>query len=186
MKHETPPKSSSRAPEPGLVVVFTGEGKGKTSAALGIVLRALGHSLRAHVVFFMKGSYPYGERQVLAQLPNVGFSSFGQDYFIDPSNIKPEEKEQARCGLNQAREVIHSGDHDLVILDEINVAVACKLLEVDEVLDLIKNKPRQVELILTGRYADSRLIAAADLVTEMTKVKHPYDQGIKARAGIDY
>jgi cob(I)alamin adenosyltransferase len=178
--------SSSKSFDLGLVEIFTGGGKGKTSAALGIALRALGHNLRVHVIFFMKGNFFYGERQTLAQLPNTSFSSFGQDYFIDPNNIKPEEKEQARKGLDKAREVIHSGNYDVVILDEINVAVGWKLLEVNDVLQLIKNKPKNVELILTGRYADPKLIDAADLVTEMVKVKHPYDRGIKARGGIDY
>jgi cob(I)alamin adenosyltransferase len=135
----------------------------------------------------MKGeSYPYGERQILPQLPNISFSSFGQDYLVDPANIKPEEKEQAREALHRAREVISSGNYDVVILDEINVALAWKLLEIDEVLELIKNKPKNVELILTGRYAEARLIDAADLVTEMVEVKHPYSRGIETRKGIDY
>ena len=178
--------SSSKSFDRGLVEIFTGDGKGKTSAALGIALRALGHNLRVHVIFFMKGGYPYSERQMLAQLHNISFSSFGQDYFVDPNNIKPEAKEEARKGLDKAHEVLHSGNHDVVILDEINVAVGWKLLEVSEVLQLIKNKPKNVELILTGRYADPRLIDVADLVTEMMEVKHPYGKGVKARGGIDY
>lgn len=186
MDNQASSVSSSKSFDRGLVQLFTGNGKGKTSAALGVALRALGHNLRVHIIFFMKGSYPYSEQQTLAQLPNISFSSFGQDYFIDPDNIKPKEKEQARKGLEKAREVILSGNHDVVILDEINVAVGWKLLEVNEVLELIKNKPQNVELILTGRYADARLIDSADLVTEMVKVKHPYDRGIKARGGIDY
>jgi len=176
----------SKSLNPGLVEIFTGDGKGKTSAALGVALRALGHNRRVHIIFFMKGGYPYGERQILAQLPNISFSSFGQDYLVDPNNIKPEDKEQARKGLEKAREVIFSGNYDLVILDEINVAVGWKLVEVSEVLELIKNKPKNVELILTGRYADPKLIDAADLVTEMVKVKHPYNKGVKSRKGIDY
>jgi len=178
--------SSNESFDQGLVEIFTGDGKGKTSAALGIALRALGHNLRVHIIFFMKGGYPYSERQILVKLPNISFSSFGQDYFVDPKNIKPEEKEEARKGLDKTREVVHGGNYDVVILDEINVAVSWKLLEVSEVLELIKNKPRKVELILTGRYADPRLIDAADLVTEMVTVKHPYERGIKARGGIDY
>ena len=177
--------SSPKSFDLGLVQIFTGDGKGKTSAALGTALRALGHNLKVHIVFFMKGGYPYSERQILAQLPNISFSSFGQDYFVDPNNIKPEEKEQARKGLDMAREVIHSSSYDVVILDEINIAVAWKLINVSEVLDLIKSKPSDLELILTGRYADQSLIDAADLVTEMRKIKHPYDCGIRARKGID-
>jgi cob(I)alamin adenosyltransferase len=178
--------SSSKSFDQGLVEIFTGDGKGKTSAALGITLRALGRNLRVYIIFFMKGGYPYSERHILDLLPNISFSSFGQDYFVDPNNITPEAKEQASKGLDKAREVMHSGSYDVVILDEINVAVSWKLLEVSEVLKLIINKPRKVELILTGRYADHRLIDAADLVTEMVTVKHPYERGIKARGGIDY
>jgi len=179
-------KSSSQPFDQGLVEIFTGDGKGKTTAALGVALRALGDNLRVHIIYFMKGNYPYREQQALAQLPNISFSTFGQDYFVDSANVKPEEKEEARRGLEKAREAIHSGNYDMVILDEINVAVGWKLLEVDEVLDLIKNKPKKVELILTGRYADPKLIESADLVTEMVKIKHPYDKGVKARGGIDY
>ena len=178
--------SSNESFDQGLVEIFTGDGKGKTSAALGTALRALGHNLRVHIIFFMKGDYPYNERQILARIPNVSFSCFGQDYLVDPKNIKPKEKEQAQKGLDKAHEVIHSSSYDLVILDEINVAVGWKLLEISEVLQLIKDKPKKVELILTGRYADPRLIDAADLVTDMVKVKHPYDKGISARGGIDY
>ena len=179
----TPPSESF---DRGLVEIFTGNGKGKTSAALGIALRALGHNLRVHIIFFMKGDYPYNERKVLAQLPNISFSIFGQDYFVDPTNVKPEEKEEAGRALSKAREIIHSGNYDVVILDEVNVATAWKLLEISDVLDLIKNKPKNVELILTGRYADERLINSADLVTEMVAIKHPYNRGIKARSGIDF
>ncbi len=178
--------SSSKSFDQGLVQIFTGDGKGKTSAALGTALRALGYNLRVHIIFFMKGDYPYNERQTLAQLPNISFSSFGQDYLVDPNNIKLTEKEQARKGLDKAHQVIHNSSCDVVILDEINVAVGWKLLEISEVLQLIKDKPKNVELILTGRYADPRLIAVADLVTDMVKIKHPYDKGINARGGIDY
>lgn len=165
--------------------VFTGNGKGKTTAALGIALRALGHNLRVHIVYFMKGGYPYGEQQILSQLPHVSFSIFGQESLCDPNNVKPEEKEEARRALARACEVISSGRYNVVILDEVNVASAWKLIEVEEVLELIRNKPEPVELILTGRYADPRLIKAADLVTEMLKIKHPYDRGIPSRVGID-
>ncbi len=180
------PISSSKLLDKGLVEVFTGGGKGKTSAALGIVLRALGYNLRVHIIYFMKSSYPYGEREILSRFPNLSLSSFGQDCFCDPDNVKPEDKEQAKMGLVKAREVTCNGKYDVVVLDEINVAIAWKLLEIDEVIELINNKPKNVELILTGRYADAKLINAADLVTEMVSVKHPYDKGVPAREGIDY
>lgn len=170
----------------GLVEIFTGNGKGKTSAALGAVLRALGQGLRVHIVYFMKGDYPYGERNILAQLPNVSFQSFGHRDFVDPQKVKKSEKEQARRALKAARRAMASGDYDLLVLDEINIAVAWKLLEVEEALQLIEEKPEKVELILTGRHADPRLIERADLVTEMVEIKHPFQKGIKARRGIDY
>ena len=134
----------------------------------------------------MKGDYPYGEFRTLARLPNVDVASFGFRSLTDPANIKPEEIEQAKQALSTAREVMLSGKYDLVVLDEVNVAAAWKLIEVDEVVRLIRDKPRNVELILTGRYADAKLIELANLVTEMVKVKHPYDKGVPARKGIEY
>lgn len=170
----------------GLVQVFTGDGKGKTSAAIGAVIRALGHGLKVYIVFFMKGDYPYGERSILSQLPNVTMESFGFRDFTDPANIKPEEKEQAKRALAAAREAMLSGGYDLVVLDEVNLAVAFKLIELEEVLKFIEDKPQRVELILTGRRADSRLVKSADLVTEMLNIKHPYNEGVVARGGIEY
>lgn len=170
----------------GLVQIFTGDGKGKTSAALGAVLRALGNGLRVYFVFFMKGDYPYGERNILSQLPNIKVASFGGRSFVDPANVKPEDKEQARQALAAARKAMLNGNYDMVVLDEVNVAVAWKLVELDEVISLIQDKPPNVELILTGRKADAKLVQLADLVTEMLKIKHPYDEGVAARRGIEY
>ncbi len=178
--------TSSKSLNRGLVQVFTGDGRGKTTAALGTVIRALGHGLRVYIVFFMRGDYPYGERNILAKLPNVTMASFGFRTFTDPANVKPEEKEQAKQALTAAREAMLSGSYDLVVLDEVNVAVAWKLVELDEVIKLISDKPQHVELILTGRYADRELVKMADLVTEMLKIKHPYDEGIISRKGIEY
>ena len=170
----------------GLVQVFTGNGKGKTTAALGTILRTLGHGRKVYIVFFMKGDYPYGEFSTLPKLPNVDLAIFGFRRFIDPKNIKPEEMEQAELALAAARKAMLSGNYDLVILDEVNVALFYKLIKVEEVIELINNKPPNVELILTGRHADAELIELADLVTEMVKVKHPYDKGVRARKGIEY
>jgi len=170
----------------GLVQIFTGDGKGKTTAALGTVIRALGHGLRVYVALFMKGNYPYGERSILSELPNVDVASFGSGEFVNPENIRPEEKEQAKQAIAAAREAMLSGRYDLIVLDEVNVAVAWKLIELDKVVGLISDRPYNVELILTGRRADAKLIELADIVTEMLKVKHPYDRGIKARKGMDY
>jgi len=170
----------------GLVQIFTGNGKGKTTAALGTILRAAGHGLKVFIVFFMKGDYEYGEFSTLPKLPNVKVLKSGFRQFTDPLNIKPEEKEQAESALAAARKATLSGSYDLVVLDEVNVALEYHLIELDEVIKLIEDKPPRVELILTGRYADNELIDKADLVTEMVKVKHPFDKGIKARKGIEY
>lgn len=170
----------------GMVQLFTGNGKGKTSAALGAVLRALGHGMKVFIVFFMKGNYPYGEFSTLSRLSNVDVASFGFRRRTDLANLKPEEIEQAKLALSAARQAMLSGNYDLVVLDEVNVAVNFKLIDVDEVIKLVNDKPPKVELILTGRYADARLIELADLVTEMVKLKHPYDKGVMARKGIEY
>jgi cob(I)alamin adenosyltransferase len=170
----------------GLVQVFTGNGKGKTTAALGTVLRAAGHGLKVFIVFFIKGDYAYGEYSALSKLPNVKLASFGLRQFFTSTNINPEEKKQAEAALATAREAVNSGRYDLVVLDEVNVAVDFHLITTDDVISLIKDKPSHVELILTGRGADTRLIEMADLVTEMVNVKHPFDKGVKARQGIEY
>jgi cob(I)alamin adenosyltransferase len=170
----------------GLVQVFTGDGKGKTSAAIGTVIRALGHGLKVYIAFFMKGDYPYGERKILAKLPGVTLESFGSSQFIDPENIKPEEKQAAQEALAAARRAMLSGEYDLVVLDEVNIAVAFNLVEVEAVLRFIEEKPEGVELILTGRQADRELVRVADLVTECLKIKHPYDSGVEGREGFEY
>jgi cob(I)alamin adenosyltransferase len=170
----------------GLVQVFTGNGKGKTTAAVGTIVRAAGHGLKVFLVSFMKGKYAYGEYKTLSQIPNVEIAQFGLRKFTDPTKIKSAEKEQAGAALAAARKAVIGGDYDLVVLDEVNVAVCYDLIGLEEVLRLIRDKPPRVELILTGRYADNKLIEAADLVTEMVKVKHPFDAGVKARKGIEY
>ena len=170
----------------GLIQVFTGNGKGKTSAALGSILRATGHGLKVFIVFFMKGKYPYGEFSSLPQLSNVDVASFGLRCLVDPNNINPEEIEQAELALKTARQAMLSGKYDMVVLDEVNIAVYFKLIQPDDVIKLVEEKPPDVELILTGRYAETAVIEHADLVTEMVKIKHPYDRGVKARRGIEY
>ena len=134
----------------------------------------------------MKGDYPYSEWEFLSKVPGVKIARFGFRTFTDPANIKPEEKEQARLALTAAREAMLGGTYDLVMLDEVSIAAAWKLVELDEVVRLVGDKPQEVELILTGRQADTKLIEMADLVTECVKIKHPYDKGIMARPGIDY
>jgi cob(I)alamin adenosyltransferase len=181
---------SSVSPHPDtpkrLVQVFTGDGRGKTSAALGTALRAAGHGFRVHVIFFMKGEFPYGEQRVLSLLPNVSFERFGFTEFVNPESVQQEEKEEAQKALEAAHRAIISRQYDIIILDEINVAAAWKLVDVEKVIKLIKEKPENIELILTGRYADPGIIEQADLVTEMVNKKHPYERGILSRQGFDY
>ncbi len=178
--------SSSGNVNRGLLEVFTGDGKGKTSAALGTALRAAGQDRRVFIVFFMKGEFPYGEQKTLSDLPNVSFARYGFESFVDPANVRPEEKEEARKALAAAKQAIFSKKYDVVILDEVNVAAAWNLIDINEVIKLINSRPQDIDLILTGRYASPRVIELADLVTDMVKIKHPYDKGIPSRRGIDY
>ncbi len=170
----------------GLVQVLTGNGRGKTTAALGTVVRALGQGFRVHVVHFMKGTYPYGEQVTMARLENLTVSRFGKLDFVDPDNVQDDEREEAQRALEVGMKAMLGGEYDMLVLDEVNIASGWGLVPVEKVLDLIAKKPDDVELILTGRYADKRIIDAADLVTEMVEVKHPYQQGIKARQGLEY
>jgi len=168
------------------VHVYTGDGKGKTTAALGVVLRALGHGLSTHIIYFMKGFTRYGEQAALDRLPGVSFQRFGLSSFTDPQRVRPEERREAEKALEAAREAVMGGQFHLVVLDEVNVAVAFGLIPVEAVLGLLRDRPQGVEVILTGRKAPPEFIAAADLVTEMREVKHPFQQGVLARPGIDY
>ena len=186
MARESAKTLSAATSTRGLVEIFTGEGQGKTSAALGAIVRAMGHGLRVYIVFFMKGDFPYGEQKILCQFPNCTVERFGFQEFVDPAHVKPEEKEEARKALLAARKAMLSLKYNVVILDEVNVAVAWKLTDLDDVIKLIHDRPEKVELILTGRYADPKLIKLADLVTEMVKVKHPFDKGILSRKGFEY
>ncbi len=173
--------------EKGLISIFTGDGKGKTSAAIGIASRAAGHGFNVFIAFFLKGdNYLHGEKISLSLFSNITMKSYGRQGWVDSNNIQPGDKEQAKKGLDEAKEAMLVGKYDIIVLDEINVAVNFGLLDVDDVIKLIDEKPENVELILTGRCADCRLIQAADMVTEMLMVKHPYENGIQARKGIDY
>jgi len=172
--------------EKGLTQVYTGDGKGKTSAAFGLALRAIGRGLKVYVVQFIKGGFDYGELHIVDNLPNLKLKAFGRGKFV--TEIPPTKKDVklAKEAFNLAEKVVNSKEYDLVILDEINVALNLKLVDVDEVIHLVRNKPEHVELILTGRYAPPEIIEVADLVTEMKEVKHPYTQGIPPRKGIEY
>jgi len=172
--------------EKGLVQVYTGNGKGKTSAAFGLALRATGRGLKVYVIQFIKGGFDYGELYILDKLPNITLKAFGRGKFV---MAKPPEKEDVKLAqeaLRLAKEIIEKGEQDIVILDEINVALDLNLVELQKVVDLTKTKPDNVEIILTGRNAPQEIIDLADLVTEFKDVKHPYHKGFKARKGIEY
>lgn len=170
----------------GLIQVYTGNGKGKTTAALGLALRAAGHGLRVHIVQFMKGWPNYGELRSVKWLPTVALTQFGRAEFVDKNNPDPEDVRMAHDALRYAAEVMASGDCDILILDEVNVALDFGLITLDEVLRLLDAKPPQVELVLTGRNAHPEIVRRADLVTEMLDIKHPYAEGVQARRGIEY
>jgi cob(I)alamin adenosyltransferase len=168
----------------GYVQVYTGDGKGKTTAALGLALRASGHGMRTYVGQFMKGQ-PYGELDALRDHPHITIEQYGDVRCIRREEVTPEHVAQARQGLERARKAMLSGDYDVVVLDEVNVAIWFGLLDVEEVLAFLEQRPKQVELVLTGRRAPEELIRRADLVTEMREVKHYYQQGVGARNGIE-
>ena len=171
----------------GLIIVYTGAGKGKTTAALGLAFRAVGSGLRVLMVQFIKGSWHYGE------LDAAG--AFGDRFVIRPmgrgfvklgGEIDPEDKRAAEEAWAFAREKIFSGEYDMIVLDEINYAISYGLVPVAPVLDTLKQKPEMVHVVLTGRNAHPQVVELADLVTEMREVKHPYQKGIEAQRGIEY
>ncbi len=170
----------------GLTLIYTGDGKGKTTAALGLALRAIGHGQRVFMIQFMKGSPEYGEIQAAPYLPHFTLVQKGLPTFVKKGNPGPEDLRLAREGLELARQVITAGEHELVILDEINVAVDYGLLKEQDVLELMALKPEEVSLVLTGRYASGKIMEKADMVSEVREIKHHYQQGILSQAGIEY
>jgi len=172
--------------EKGLVLLYTGNGKGKTTAALGLALRAVGHGQKVFMIQFMKGSSKYGEIQASKYLPNFTIVQKGRDTFVKKGNPDPIDIELAKEGLNLAKEILQKGEHDLVILDEINVAVDFGLLKEEDVLGLIPLKRQNTTLVLTGRYASEKLISIADMVSEVEEIKHHYKKGIPAQEGIEF
>lgn len=173
-------------PKRGLVMVLTGNGKGKTTSALGQALRAIGHGYRVCMVQFMKGK-SYGELIAAEKyLPNFKIFQYGLDSFVMRDNPAPIDAELARQGLEMARRLIRSKEYDMIILDEINVAVDFKLIPLEEVIEMVRGKPPELDLILTGRYAPEEIREMADLVSEVTEIKHHYAAGIKGREGIEF
>ena len=170
----------------GLIQVYTGDGKGKTTCALGLALRAVGQGLKVYMVQFMKGR-DTGESRAAARLaPDLTLRSFGRPGMVNLASPAGEDLALAREALDLARQVISAGEHDLVILDEINVALTYRLIPLEEVLKLLRGRPPWVEVVLTGRQAPPEVVALADLVTEMRPLKHYYQAGVPARRGIEW
>ncbi|MEM2922923.1 MAG: cob(I)yrinic acid a,c-diamide adenosyltransferase [Candidatus Nitrosocaldus sp.] len=173
----------------GLIIVYTGNGKGKTTAALGMAVRAVGHGMRVLMVQFIKGSWHYGEMDGALRLrPEFELITAGRGFvgIIDDDLPREAHVKAAREALRVSRERMLSGMYDIVILDEVNYAVRLGLISIEDVLELIRVKPYSTTLVLTGNYADERLVDIADLVTEMREVKHPFRKGIRALKGIDF
>jgi cob(I)alamin adenosyltransferase len=169
----------------GLLVVYTGHGKGKTTAALGMVFRALGRELRVTVVQFIKGKWKTGERLFAETLPDLRFYVMGLGFTWNSDDLS-RDKAAAEAAWAMARAEIQSGDRDLVVLDELTYAFHYGFLELADVLEALRARPPHVHVVITGRNAPEALLALADTVTEMTLVKHPFAGGEKARIGVDY
>jgi cob(I)alamin adenosyltransferase len=175
--------------EKGLVIVYTGKGKGKTTAALGIVLRSVGHGYKVGMIQFIKGEWYYGELTSSKRLePEFEMIAAGKGFvgIIDDDHSAEDHQKAAKEAIALAKVRISSGEYDIIILDEINYAVKLNLVSLQDVLDIVKVRPKKTSLILTGNYAPEEIIDVADLVTEMKEIKHPYRSGVKAKKGIDY
>jgi len=184
---ETKGQEAGKKPalEKGFIQVYTGNGKGKTGAAFGLALRAIGRGLRVCVVQFIKGGFDYGESYVVGRLPLLEMAAYGRGKFIT-ERPTAEDVAEAKRAFDHAKAAIQNGKFDIVILDEVNVAMHLGLLLVSDLVEVLKKRPSQVEVILTGRYAPEEIVNMADLVTEMREIKHPFAQGVKARKGIEY
>ncbi|MBM3906012.1 MAG: cob(I)yrinic acid a,c-diamide adenosyltransferase [Thaumarchaeota archaeon] len=173
----------------GLVIVYTGNGKGKTTAALGMALRAIGHDHTICMIQFIKGSWHYGEMSSSKRLePEFELTAVGKGFvgILDDKTPKEVHQKIAKEAIEIAKQKILSEKYNIVILDEINYAVNLELVDVKDVLDLIKIRPQKVTLVLTGNHVKQQIVDVADLVTEMREIKHPFQKGIRAKKGIDF
>lgn len=169
-----------------MIQVYTGDGKGKTTAAIGQGIRALGHKFRVIMIQFMKGDETYGEIKALNKLRNFKVVQFGLPTFVQKGNPSKKDLELAQKAMKFTTAILKQKKYQMVILDEINVAIDYGLVKLTDVLELIKNCPKNIELVLTGRYAPKQLIEQVDLVSEIKEIKHPYQKGFVSRKGIDY
>jgi cob(I)alamin adenosyltransferase len=170
----------------GTIQVYTGDGKGKTTAALGLALRACGHGFKVLMIQFMKGSKNYGEVMIADEIPGFTLIQSGLPTFVEKDNPSREDLRLAKEGMELAAKAVADASCDILILDEINVAVDYGLVGVKQVLEIVKQKPPEMEVILTGRYAPAEFKEIADLVTEMKEIKHHYMSGLGMREGIEY
>lgn len=175
----------------GYIQVYTGNGKGKTTAAMGLALRALGQGKKVNITMFTKGGDNYGEIKAFNKLQpdvrkNLTINQAGLDRIVYTSNETEEDRKVMQKGWENAKKVINSGDTDIVVLDEINIALDLKMIDEKDVIETIKNKPKNVEIVMTGRNAHQSIIDAADLVSNIQEVKHYYNKGVMARQGIEY
>lgn len=169
----------------GYIQIYTGNGKGKTTAAIGLAVRAVGAGKKVFFAQFVKGQI-YSEIKAINEfLPSIKVKQYGLDCFIynDPTQT---DIDAAREGFNEVAQIIASAEYDVVVLDEANIALYYRLFTIDELISLLLNKPEETEIIITGRYAPDELIELADLVTEMREIKHYYAQGVEARIGIEH
>jgi cob(I)alamin adenosyltransferase len=169
----------------GLIIVNTGNGKGKTTAALGVALRACGYGMKVIMLQFFKGKWKYGELRSAPKLETLEICPMGQGFTWESKDIEVD-KAMVRAAWQAAKEKILSGNYHLVVLDEINYALSYEFLPVEDVVDFLKNKPPMLHVILTGRDAKAEIVEIADLVTEMREIKHPFRQGIVAQKGIEF
>jgi cob(I)alamin adenosyltransferase len=169
----------------GFIHVYTGNGKGKTTAAIGLGIRAIGDGLKVIMIQFMKGRR-YSELDALKPIENFAVVQFGRDEFVSKEKPEQIDIDLARKGLLYAKDAVLKGNYDLVILDEINVAVDFNLISLENVIELLEKKPETLELVLTGRYASPEIIKHADIVSEILEIKHPYQKGVQSRKGIDW
>ncbi len=169
-----------------MIQIYTGNGKGKTTAALGLAMRAVGHGLKVIMIQFMKGKINYGELESAKLLPHFTIEQYGRPEFVDRDNPDKEDIRLAKEAWKRTKQVIASQKYDMVILDEINVAVSFGLIQLKDVIELLERTPKKIELILTGRYMPEAFIEYADLVSEVREVKHHFQTGTPARKGIEY
>ena len=177
---------ATKTEERGLLIVHTGKGKGKSTAAFGMVFRSLGHGMRVGVVQFVKGAWATGERDVLAKFPElVTIKAMGEGFTWDTQD-RQRDLAAARAAWDEAKAMIADPAYDLVLLDELNIVLRYDYLPLEEVVEVLKSKPRDLHVIVTGRNARDEVIEIADLVTEMTEIKHPFRSGVKAQKGIEF